>query len=781
MDYSLQHTVEVWRTKLRDTDAADPADPAVVEIRQSSVNVLVDFSCELAALQDVGLHTGYDTGGRVQGRIAFADLDELDAVPGVERIRLVPDSTPALDTTVGEVRTPWKLSPGTFPGRGKGVIVAVIDTGIDIFHESFRKNDASRETRILELWDQDSTVTGGHAPPPGFSNVGTVFSETDINNALKIGGLQFSRDTDGHGTHVAGIAAGNGQQGDRCSGPGTFVGVAPDADLVVVRTIGVKTANIRDAFHWCAKAGNRNKLNGKPRPVVINCSFGKSWGPHDGKGLNDIFVKEILRPPEGPPPGLAVVASAGNQGEGTIHTLGTVPANGVQTVPLYMPKGSVDSDIIDIWYNGDAALAVEVIAPPSTIAGTRTTQEFGPAGGSTSKDIGKMSVTLTTSDPQTDHDNMRHILISIRVPSIGPKFSIRPGEWQVKLRETAGVAANWNAWTQFDSEDPYPTFSPDDDIAPEARRANTIGTPGSALDAITVAAYDNDGGKLAQFSSRGADNQTTFAVGEMKPTVAAPGISVTSARGTDNPDKNMICCNQKVIDLQGTSQAAPHVTGLVALMFERNPTLTFVDVRKILQQKASIDGIPDTEKPTVVEAATGIKFNHLWGSGKVDGLAAIQAVPVPAGGAPVGPIFLAANAFGYTPFDLPSRIGYVQKRFGNRPSLMLFAALMSEHIDEILGLVNGNRKVLVVWRRGGGPSLVRHLLNGPMPDDILVPGSIRECNVAELIPRFITVLHEFGGTRLRSDLERFREFLLAWPGSDLAQLDRTALAYGATS
>jgi len=110
---------------------------------------------------------------------------------------------------------------------------------------------------------------------------------------------------------------------------------------------------------------------------------------------------------------------------------------------------------------------------------------------------------------------------------------------------------------------------------------------------------------------------------------------------------------------------------------------------------------------------------------------------------------------------------------------MLFASLISEHVDESLRLVNKNRRVGAVWRRHGGPLLVRRLLHGPAPALILLPPTIEGCDVADLLARFIPMLGRFGGSRLKADINRFRDFVMLWPGADLARLDEAALKLGA--
>jgi hypothetical protein len=112
---------------------------------------------------------------------------------------------------------------------------------------------------------------------------------------------------------------------------------------------------------------------------------------------------------------------------------------------------------------------------------------------------------------------------------------------------------------------------------------------------------------------------------------------------------------------------------------------------------------------------------------------------------------------------------------------MLVAALVSEHVDEVLRLVNHNPRVGAVWRRRGGPLLVRRLLYGPPPHEMLMPAAIDGCDVADLLARFIPILGRFGGPRLRSDIARFKRFILLWPGADLARLDEATREFADAS
>ena len=772
---SLRHALEVWKVR----------SAGSTELEGRRITVIVTYTGAVAELERAGLATGRDEGGEVSGQIAFEDLERLAALPGVEHVEMQPDARPFLDETVAESRVPWKVPPG-FAGKGAGVIVAVIDTGIDIFHESFKK--AGGTTRILELWDQSSGLTGGSPPPAGFPQIGRVYNATQIQAALTAGTFE-SVDSNGHGTHVAGIAAGNGSQDDRCSFPGRYVGVAPEADLVIVKAIALRStdsSDTREALRWCAAAGARHQNAGVNKPVVINCSWGSHGGAHDGNDYNDVSVDRILRPAAAPiPAGLAVVCSAGNEGEGYTHDAGTLQAGGptaTATHSFYMPTNSTAADPIVIWYDGGGAITVTLTAPPSTaFPTTNTAGPFAPGGAGSPFTIGGMQVTMTSATAGSAiHGNRKEIDISIS--TINANARMRDGVWTLTLTNAGPAAVNYDIWFQSNHVEGYPIFRLPDDSgdSPARRRNNTCGSPAMSRNAITVANYRGDA--IYASSSRGpAAFPPGTPSGEVKPTVAARGAGTTSARSRNDSDVPSSCCDQKVTDMDGTSQAAPHVAGVVALMFEKNRLLTFEQVRGHIQHSARQDGIPAAEAPVIIDPLPGIPWSNIWGAGKLNAQVALNEIPAAAlaggggGGGGGGTISLDEDSLGYTPHTIFSRLGDWRRRVGPRPGLMLVSSLVSEHVDEILRLINRNKRVGAVWRRNGGPAVVRHLLYGERSPTTILPARVGGHEVLSLIPRFLPILARFGSARLKADIERFGAFLRLWPSADLAALDQQAL------
>ena len=158
---------------------------------------------------------------------------------------------------------------------GKGILVGVVDSGVDFFHPDFRNEDGS--SRILRLWDQ--SINGN--PPEGYTR-GTEYTKEEIDEALVLGETEGrrlipSRDVSGHGTAVLGIAAGNGTVSE-----GVNRGVAYESDLLVVKMGNAgensfpRTTELMEGIDYLIRQAVR-----MGRPIAINISFGNNYGSHE--------------------------------------------------------------------------------------------------------------------------------------------------------------------------------------------------------------------------------------------------------------------------------------------------------------------------------------------------------------------------------------------------------------------------------------------------------------------------------------------------------------------
>src|SRR5215471_10421700 len=299
-----------------------------------------------------------------------ADETECEAVrsqPFVKSLKAARRIRPHLERLAEDI---FGAGESSWPDRfnsGDGVIVGIIDFGLDLVHRNFRDRDG--HTRILALWDQKAPA-GPHSPAP--FHYGRLFSKSDIDHALgqddPHGALGYHLPKDGisgigaHGTYVADVAAGNGL------GSGA-PGIARDAGIVFVdiSTAGTPissphsvgntfgdSAQLLEAIHFIFKfAKDRGK------PCVINVSLGTNGGPHDGSSLVEEGIDRLVTSE----PNRAVVIAAGNSFGKAIHVTGQVPGEGWVDLQWQIPPFESTGNELEIWYPGDDRLAIELIDP----------------------------------------------------------------------------------------------------------------------------------------------------------------------------------------------------------------------------------------------------------------------------------------------------------------------------------------------------------------------------------------------------------------------------------
>ena len=548
------------------------------------VNILVQFSDDLEILKHAGMQITSSAGDVIAGYISVDKLPALELVEGIERVEASRPLHAELDLSVVEARAN-EVHAGPPGRRGAGVIVGIVDTGCDFTHPCFRAADGS--TRILSIWDQTLVPQAGESSPSGFT-YGVEYTKSEIDAALltavpssgvrHLGGR--------HGTHVAGIAAGDGSVAGQGRPANTFVGVAPEADLIIVsvRGNGVEgfgtSASALDAVNYVyGRAGSLDK------PAVVNMSLGDNLGPHDGTSLLERGLDNLLGDQ-----GRAFVKSAGNAGSARIHAQGNTLPSSSQTVRFNQPASSRTVNQMDCWYDGNDKFRVSVTDPSGNIVGPAivgTVSNFTFPGGNT--------VRIDHRDNDTFNGDKRVFLTF----SGGSASRLSVGQWELHFEAlSAPSGGRFDVWIQR-SRAPIPQF-----LSPHENRAMTLSTPGTAHEIITAANYSARGfsaGSLASSSSRGPTRD-----GRAAPTLAAPGTDVVSARaqsGGDAYESN-----------SGTSMSAPHITGAIALMFQKNRNQTQAQIKACLERSARSD------------ANTGPTPNTAWGAGKLDAKAAVDCV-----------------------------------------------------------------------------------------------------------------------------------------------------------
>jgi subtilisin family serine protease len=537
----------------------------------------------------------------VLARIPFSRVTEAALSPGVRSMVLSKRWAADLDSS--RIRTRVKdvqAGAGTLaqPYLGDGVIVGVLDSGLDYTHDDFRSS--TTDSRLLALFDYSQGTDGAECRP----------GQLDSLTCGEIDGAG----SHGHGTHVTGIAAGNGRLKSQ------YTGMAPHADLLFVK--GIRDAQSNGGFtdadivNGCAWMLNKALALGKP--IAINLSLGGQLGAHDGTSLQEQFLDRFSGP------GRIIVAAAGNSGGDTIHVAYATQGNNYQTgVESPIVLGAT-SAVVDLWAPAGNSIKVgvaaynksDVINPiyvSNAAAPGQLVQVVASAGGPA---LGNVTIDArTTSDPNNGDMNV-FIQIEPAVGGIDPStlfwsvYTYGSGSFDMWLA-TPGIFFPFRPF--------FPSyFRPGDDdktvaIPATAKRVLCIGShvsktqwididnvvrieSGAVLDAISV------------FSSHGPSRD-----GRTLPNLTAPGEAIISALSKDYPaDRPHIVQGGGYQEQQGTSQAAPHITGIAALMLERDPALTPENIRTILQQTATPVGNP-----------------NIHGAGRVQALAALEATPDP--------------------------------------------------------------------------------------------------------------------------------------------------------
>ena len=562
-------------------EAADvPRAPA-------TVTLLIQYTGDIEEIKEKGFKTRTVAGDVASGSIELDKLDDIASLDNVIKIESSRPLTSELDKSVPEIRA--DLIHSEPPGfKGSGVIVGIIDTGIYYPHECFRNEDGT--SRILAIWDQYLTARGTETPPAGY-DYGVEYTKTEIDDALASADpLSVVRHYDhdlfgGHGTHVAGIAAGNGSAGGNGDPAFTYVGVAPEADIIVVanhietEALGDSVGTLDAVNYILEKAASLGK------PVVINQSQGDNLGSHDGKSLLELGIDNLIVGA-----GKSFVKSAGNAANDDIHARGTVTEGGSEEVQFVVPADDIDPDTIDIWYSGLDQFSISIKDPGghvSQVVNPGTDVSLNLANGNS------VFIDSVLNDP-VNNDNRIYIQLER-----GTQPAIEQGTWSFNLSVIAVTDGHFDAW--IERGDPIPYF-----IGPHLDNTCTISIPGTSLKVITVASYITSGinvGDISNFSSIGPTRD-----GREKPEIAAPGQRIKSAKSRGSGDDQYRLKS-------GTSMATPHVAGTIALMLQQDESLTQEQIKERLATTARTD------------AFTGTVHNNIWGHGKLDSKAAFDNAP----------------------------------------------------------------------------------------------------------------------------------------------------------
>ena len=403
---------------------------------------------------------------------------------------------------------------------GQGVLVAVIDSGIDWRHPDFQTEEG--RSRIVLLWDQ--TLPGN--PPEGYS-YGSEWTGRALDAALAGEASVASEDVSGHGTGVAGIAAGNG----RASG-GRYRGIAPRADLLVVK-LGTpepdgfpRTTELMQAVDYALQAArSRNQ------PLSINLSFGNTYGSHEGNSLLETFLDSMANQWK-----TSISVGTGNEGADGGHTSGILRMGQMQEIALAIGENE-PSTSVQLWKSYADRFDILLITPGGTVLGPmrqiRQVQRFAYQN----------TELLVYYGAPSPYSAAQEIYFEFL-----PRDSLLDsGVWTFRLVPQRIVTGEFDFWLPSSQ-----VRNPDTRFLRQTPET-TLTLPAAAAKVISVGAYNSQNDSYAGFSGRGFTRQTN----RVKPDLAAPGVEImTAAPGGGYRART------------GTSFATPFVAGSAALLME---------------------------------------------------------------------------------------------------------------------------------------------------------------------------------------------------------------------
>jgi subtilisin family serine protease len=471
------------------------------------------------------------------------EVHDRPEVVSLKAPRLLESGTAIDDEGDGLPSLEDRLRPPRLPGvgrwTGRGVLVAVLDWGLDFTADSLRNPDGT--TRIRALWDQRGPGSAGN-----HYGYGRILDRQAIDSALASGQPEEvlcyrAADADptgrgAHGTHVADIAAGNGRT------PETIPGVAPEADLCFVHLSsgeGQGLSDLGDSVRLL-EALDFVRATAGGQPWVVNMSLGRTGGEHTGSSLVERAIDLLLEEA----PGRLVVISGGNYFERQTHAEGQVRPGRPETLRWVVPEDDPTPNELEVWYRGVDRLSLLVSSP-----GGAMPVEV-PLGQHRELVVGGRSVGRAyhrAADPN-NHDHHIDVFLDARAPG---------GTWSLELRPRDVADGRYHAWIERDSLRYQSRFD-----AAQASPRSTMGTLASGHRALAVGACNSwlPGQPIASFSSSGPDRY-----GRFRPDLVAPGEGIAALRSSplDRPTGW-----RRVVSMSGSSMAAPHVAGAAAALFQ---------------------------------------------------------------------------------------------------------------------------------------------------------------------------------------------------------------------
>jgi subtilisin family serine protease len=488
-------------------------------------DIIVKYSGSIERLESESIHIVKLLNEYAILTVKESALNDLASFPEIEYI----EKPKRLVFAVNQGRSASCINPlqtADYDLFGEGVIVAIIDSGIDYTHMDFQ--NPNKKTRILNIWDQ--TIMGN--PPAGYI-IGTEYTSEQINQALAANTREQqneivpSRDLSGHGTAVAGIAAGNGRQSN-----GLYRGVASKSQLIIVK-LGTpredsfpRTTELMQAIDYVIRKSLEYQM-----PVSINLSFGNTYGAHDGTSLLETYINLAANLWK-----TNICIGTGNEGATGGHTSGTIKAGVIENIEIAVSDYATTLNL-QIWKNYADEIDIMIKSPGGITVGPLQ-QILGPQ-----RFILEQTQLLLYYGEPSPYSTSQEIYIDF----IPRDTYIADGIWTVSLVPRRIVSGEYDMWLPSEKVLSIGTnfLFPTPDI--------TLTIPSTSARAISVGAYNTALLSYADFSGRGYTRNLNL----VKPDIVAPGVNITTTAVGGGYNAQT-----------GTSFATPFVTGSCALLLE---------------------------------------------------------------------------------------------------------------------------------------------------------------------------------------------------------------------
>lgn len=449
------------------------------------------------------------------------DIQKLSSYSQIEYVEEPKTLNLALDTAknnscISRVQDLEDLS-------GEGVIVAVIDSGIDYTNNDFKNDDGT--TRILCIFDQ--TIDGN--PPDGFIG-GSIYNEEDINLALSNDNpysIVPSIDYIGHGTAVAGIACGNGNNNQ------IYRGVAYKSSIIAVklgergRDFFARDTEIMRAIKFCIDKAIEYNM-----PICINLSFGTNNGSHTGTSLFETYINDMASKWK-----ISIVVATGNEGNSSKHYKANLLNTEAKQCEIQVSSDLQKLDLV-FYKNFCDELEIRIKSPygdeTPLINETLTNNNFY---------FKNENIFINWGQP-TPYTKEQEIFIQLTSPNNSKK--ITSGIWRIEIIPKNIIDGKIDIWL------PVTETSSSNTKFLNSNIDTTLTIPSTASRVISAGGYNDLTNSIADFSGRGFNRNQII-----KPDIVAPAVNITSTSIGNNYDS-----------FSGTSMACPFVCGGCALLMQ---------------------------------------------------------------------------------------------------------------------------------------------------------------------------------------------------------------------